>query len=279
MGREDIERLQQKIAKDPDSKLFVPLAEEYKKAGMIDDAINILIQGLGKQPNYLSARVSLGKMYMDAGLLNEAREEFLKVIAVIPDNLYAHKKLAEIYRELGQRAGAISELRIVLSLNPTDEWAISTLSAIEKEPEISEEQPREDIVEPPAYSAEIIESAVQEDPASSLEAAHGNKESAEDLIEKEGPQSPEDHGGEPSPFHEALIDADSAIQQGRYNEAWRDYKRILSENPGNRAILQRMAELKTLLKITGKDHEAHIMQLQRFLEAIKRRRDKYSGNR
>src|SRR5512135_3267323 len=100
MAIEEIERLKEKLAKDPDSKLFVPLAEEYKKAGMLDEAVDVLTKGLETQPSYLSARVSLGKIYIDRGMLDEARAEFEKVITVIPDNLYAHKKLAEISKDL-----------------------------------------------------------------------------------------------------------------------------------------------------------------------------------
>ena len=111
MSSEEIERLREKIEKDPNSKLFVPLAEEYKKAGMYDEAIDALIKGLEKQPSYLSARVSLGKIYVERGMLADAMAEFEKVIAAIPENLYAHKKLAEIYRELGDKDKAIREFK------------------------------------------------------------------------------------------------------------------------------------------------------------------------
>ena len=134
MALEDIERLKEKISRDPNSKLFVPLAEEYKKAGMLDEAIEVLTSGLENQPGYLSARVSLGKIFIDRGLLHEAQTEFEKVIGAIPDNLYAHKKLAEIYRDLGEKAKAVREFNMVLKLNPLDEWASSSLSEIEMQP-------------------------------------------------------------------------------------------------------------------------------------------------
>jgi len=134
MSSEEIERLREKTEKDPNSKLFVPLAEEYKKAGMYDEAIDALIKGLEKQPAYLSARVSLGKIYIERGMLPDAMAEFEKVIAAIPENLYAHKKLAEIYRELGDKDKAVREFKTVLKLNPLDEWAATSLSSLEKEP-------------------------------------------------------------------------------------------------------------------------------------------------
>ncbi len=141
MAIEDIERLKEKIEKDPNSKLFVPLAEEYKKSGMYDEAVDVLIKGLERQPGYLSARVSLGKIYFERGMLNEARAEFEKVIAAIPDNLYAHKKLAEIYKELGDKDKAVKEFRTVLKLNPMDEQAETSLAEIEGKQEFQAQKP------------------------------------------------------------------------------------------------------------------------------------------
>src|SRR4030042_4288206 len=133
MAFEDIERLREKVDKDPNSKLFIPLAEEYKKAGMYDEAIDVVIRGIERQPGYMSARVSLGKIYIEREMLKEAKAEFEKVISAIPDNLYAHKKLAEIYRDIGEKERAVKEFKTVLKLNPMDEWAAMNLADIEEE--------------------------------------------------------------------------------------------------------------------------------------------------
>ena len=101
MALEDIDKLKEKVKKDPNSKLFVPLAEEYRKTGMLDEAISVLMAGITSQPGYTSARVSLGKIYLEKKMAPAAKEEFEKVISAIPDNLFAHKKLAEIYRDSG----------------------------------------------------------------------------------------------------------------------------------------------------------------------------------
>ena len=101
MSSKDIEKLKERVDKDPNSKLFVPLAEEYRKEGLVEEAIKVLQDGLERQPGYMSARVALGKIYLEKGMPQEARGEFENVIKAIPDNLYAHKKLAEIYRDTG----------------------------------------------------------------------------------------------------------------------------------------------------------------------------------
>lgn len=131
MSLKDIEKLKEKVDRDPSSKLFVPLAEEYRKEGLLDEAIGVLLNGLETQPNYMSARVSLGKIYLEKGMFDEARSEFENVVHVIPDNLYAHKKLAEMYRDTGERDLAVKSLRTVLRLNPMDEDALNKLREIE----------------------------------------------------------------------------------------------------------------------------------------------------
>ncbi len=369
MAFEEIERLKEKINKDPNSKLFVPLAEEYKKAGMFDEAINVLIKGLERHPNYLSARVSLGKIYTEKGMLNEAKNEFEKVVSSIPDNLYAHKKLAEIYRSLGEKDKAIKEFKAVLRLNPMDEWAVTNLAEMEKEEftvekqsveikeEIVEKDEVEEIIEviPEEFSEEKIEesaeaSIIEERAEELLETASeesieiieeeqeisgalnaeeeievikGQDESID--IQDETPETvldipvteediklPETY--EKGEFDEALTsspvdveeiseeelffegieeveliteedisipnlsDADQHILKGNYSEAMNVYRRLLSNDPQNKKILQRIEELKFLLRLLGKDKEELIIQLEKFLEGIKKRRNEFFGS-
>jgi len=374
MALEEIERLKEKISKDPNSKLFVPLAEEYKKTGMFDEAIDALIQGLERQPNYLSARVSLGKIYIERGMPAEARAEFEQVIAAIPDNLYAHKKLAEIYRDLGERQNAIREFKTVLQLNPMDEWASASLSAIEEGPEIPAQEPAPKIIpetptpehesflmgndidqpgesrekgeeqtadakaqaplgedevdlwmessetlkeldkareklaehpigtEPRGWEAEPemqseakkeVDSISEEDlalwkshaetidaigegeqPAVVAETLPEDEPLSFEGIGKETNTSAPPMGGR-AETAQGITDADNYIAQGKYNEAMNVYKKLLSRNPGDNVVRQRVEELRSLLKLLGKDKEELITTLDNFLAAIKKRRNEF----
>jgi tetratricopeptide (TPR) repeat protein len=144
MGLEEIEKLKERLKKDPSSKLFVPLAEEYRMAGMYDEAIEVLIKGLEKHPNYTSARVALGKIYLEKGEIEKARDEFEKVVEIIPDNLYAHKKLAEIYKDIGNIQKALLHYEKVVELNPLDEETLNILKQLKTE---TFEPETEDLVE------------------------------------------------------------------------------------------------------------------------------------
>ena len=129
---DELEKLREKVEKDPNSKLFVSLAEMYRKAGRLDEAMSVLQGGIARQPAYTTARVALGKIYIEKELKKEAKEEFEAVVAAIPDNLYAQKKLAEIYMEEGHRDNAKKALRVVIRLNPMDEEAASFLKELDK---------------------------------------------------------------------------------------------------------------------------------------------------
>ncbi|MCL5022508.1 MAG: hypothetical protein M1497_03915 [Nitrospirae bacterium] len=129
---EEIEKLRVRVEKDPNSRLFLPLAEEYRKSGMLDEAISVILRGLERQPGYTSARVALGRIYIEKDMIDEAKREFEAVVSTIPDNLFAHRKLADIYRESGEHEKAVNEYRIVMQLNPLDEDARMCLREIEE---------------------------------------------------------------------------------------------------------------------------------------------------
>jgi tetratricopeptide (TPR) repeat protein len=116
----EIVTLSEKLAKDPKSRLFVPLAEEYLKAGLQDEAAIILTDGLKIHPNLHAARAALGKVYLEKGQIAEAKAEFEQVIKADPENLLAHRKLAKLYKEAGQTDKARVSCQAVLSSNPKD---------------------------------------------------------------------------------------------------------------------------------------------------------------
>ena len=84
------------LAKDPNSRVFAPLAEAYRKAGLFDDAVEIALEGLKVHPNYLGGRVALGRAYFEKKQYAEAAAEMQKVAKAAPDNIIAHKVLGQI---------------------------------------------------------------------------------------------------------------------------------------------------------------------------------------
>jgi len=353
MGLEDIEKLKEKVKKDPNSKLFVPLAEEYRKTGMLDEAISVLMTGITCQPGYTSARVSLGKIYLEKKMAPAAKEEFAKVISAIPDNLFAHKKLAEIYRDSGEKERAIGEYRVVLKLNPLDDDAVSNLETLQRGPmqeesitateSASEEfsvqgneavEPSPEQLGEETIKAEEVEVLLAEEP---LKSPHGDEFeefkrsiagqgevvsatkagedaktegvfgeeviSDEDMEEAEKeamsyaaafgdqdiaqpPSSFEAFKEEKTPVAErlpekedkgahSLNDADLFISEGNYVKAMSIYREMLSATPQDKCVMQKVEELRMLLKMLGKDKEAVIDKLETFGERIREKKNEF----
>ena len=125
------EDLEKRLAADPNSKIFVQLAEEYRKAGLQEDAIATCRDGLEKHPNYFSARVALGRALLESNTLDEAREEFEKVLQQVPDNLLALKFLGETYQGLGQLQEALSKYKLASTLSPEDTDLVDRIGRVE----------------------------------------------------------------------------------------------------------------------------------------------------
>ena len=111
------------LAKDPHSRVFAPLAEAYRKAGLIDDAIATALEGLKVHPNYLGGRVALGRAYFENRQYAEAAAEMQRVVTSAPDNLMAHRVLGQIARAQNDLPTAEKAFRMVLLLDPGDQEA------------------------------------------------------------------------------------------------------------------------------------------------------------
>jgi tetratricopeptide (TPR) repeat protein len=129
----EIIELKKKLEENPDSLVFAPLADAYRKHGELEEAFNICKKGLEKHPNYTSARVVLGRIYQEQQKIQQAASEFKKVLETDPENLMAHSLLGAIYVAQGDCQSAIEEYQKILTLNPDDEDTQEALKqAIEK---------------------------------------------------------------------------------------------------------------------------------------------------
>jgi len=96
-----IEELRRRVQADPASIAFAALAEEFRRVGRYDDAVETCRKGLLRHPAYLSARVTLGRALIETGDFDAAREQLQTVLRTAPENLVAIRALAEIEERLG----------------------------------------------------------------------------------------------------------------------------------------------------------------------------------
>ncbi len=116
----EVDELKKRLSQNPDSLIFVPLADAYRKAGLLQEAIDVCKKGLEKHPTYMSARVVLGRVYGEKDMLDEAIDELRRVEAVDVDNIMVHSMLGNVYLKKKMYAQAIEQFQRVLSLNPED---------------------------------------------------------------------------------------------------------------------------------------------------------------
>ena len=70
-----IEELRRRVQRDPASIAFAQLAEECRRAGAFQEAIDICQTGLAIHPGYVSARVTLGRALFQLDHLDQAQAE------------------------------------------------------------------------------------------------------------------------------------------------------------------------------------------------------------
>lgn len=99
-----LEELRRRVLADPASIAFAALAEEYRRSGSYEEAIETCRTGLQRHPSYLSARVTLGRALIETAQYDEARAELELVLKTAPENLAAIRGLAEIHERLGDHA-------------------------------------------------------------------------------------------------------------------------------------------------------------------------------
>ncbi|HEX7093579.1 MAG TPA: tetratricopeptide repeat protein [Nitrospiraceae bacterium] len=137
----EIDRMAAQLAKDPHSKVFMPLAEEYGKVGMWQEAAGVLEDGLKFYPGFITAMVALGRAYDHMGEATKAKAILEESVKLSPENLRAHRTLIKIYQSQGLNESALKSCAVILAVNPRDEEALivqSTLGGLlkqKKEPE------------------------------------------------------------------------------------------------------------------------------------------------
>jgi tetratricopeptide (TPR) repeat protein len=112
-----IEELRRRIQKDPASIAFAQLAEEHRRAGQFEDAVNVCQAGLAQHPAYLSARITLGRALLEMRRYDEAASEFEYVLKAAPDNLSATRELADIEQRRRARAPQV-EVEVKSAVEP-----------------------------------------------------------------------------------------------------------------------------------------------------------------
>ncbi|HIJ59482.1 MAG TPA: hypothetical protein HPP56_02535 [Nitrospirae bacterium] len=230
-----IELISEKIRENPDSPLFLSLASELKKQDRLEEAIETLIEGLKKNPEYLPARIALAKLYKENHMDSEYVKELEKILQRDSNQISVRKMIADYYKNKGLIEEAIKHYKEILILTPYDKEAYSFIN------NHSNNMKTQSTKEP---------TLVQE---SAVDYSYDKKVFSE--------TSDIDFDGE-------LLKIEKLSSEQRYKEALLVAESILLKIPSHKKALQKREELKYLIKLINKPKESAIKRLRNFKIAL-----------
>src|SRR5215210_6105914 len=132
-----IDELEKKFSENA-RRYFAPLANEYRKAGDLDRAIEICRAHLPQQPGHMSGHIVYGQALYESRQLDEAKTVFEAALALDPENLIALRHLGDIARDsMDPTTARVWYLRVLDADPRNDEVAgmLAQLETVSQQPE------------------------------------------------------------------------------------------------------------------------------------------------
>ena len=252
---------------NPNSQVFAPLAEAYRKLGMYQEAIDLLREGIAKHPTYPLGYLGLASCYYDKEQFNLAYQTLRPLITEHRENIRMQRLFARTCEKLDKRDEALDTYKHLLFFNPKESSLAKKVSELEKNiPSVIEED---------SYKEEKldVEKNRDEDSWSMLnlrseqhqpvEESHDwvitqNLESDEELNEIDD-DSIDDFVDKPASIDPPLVTltlVDLYMGQGHTEKALEITEKLLELNPGNSNIQDKKKEILVAMGLTPKD-EGH----------------------
>ena len=128
-----LEELKRLLQRDPTSRQFLALAEEYRRHGKYRDAVITLERGLALHQTSVAGHVALGKTYQQLDRLEDAIRAFTNALRIDRENLVAIRQLAEVYLAKGDKIEAIKKLKLYRGLKAGDRDVNDIIARLEGE--------------------------------------------------------------------------------------------------------------------------------------------------
>lgn len=148
MNAAEIEKLKKQLLADRKSKAFIPLAEEYVRAGMLREAVLVLEDGLKEYPTFITALVALGRVCVQLDDIPRATAVLQEAVKISPDNVMAHRMLARLHVKSQAWEAAGRSCDMVLFGYPKDEEMLALKTEIAR-------HLGQDAASPPSHEAGV----------------------------------------------------------------------------------------------------------------------------
>lgn len=264
---------------DPTGRAFLPLADILRSHKMIDESLELMIQGVTNHPGFTVARVVLARELLNKGLVQEAWRTIEESPVSLKDNVLAQKlrlKLAilisaesiatSIYQHIRlQRmldaeiiklgdilssAGILAARRFLVKdfeergctlVLPKEETIIKAPVVVQKSDEKKSDEVNTVKLKPESLNEtrHIIQPPIKQDPSSF------HVVPLADILSPQGDSDQGDQGIKKSGGIEldSTTLADIYAHQGHYSKALSIYRRLLRKSPQNEMLKLKVAEL------------------------------------
>ncbi len=251
----NLEKYLKEYQENPRSRVFAPLAEAYRKSGLIDEAMDICREGLEYHPNFTSGIVALARCYFDKALYTAAIKELEKVVSEVPDNYLAQKLLAQSYSMIGDKNNSLKSYKTVLFLNPKDEESKRVIAemegSVEKAPDSflpDEHQEKDSYYIPPVPNFDPPEFANLD--AEEEESLKFQEKPANLAFKKE--DAPTELDAEKILTELSTMTMGELLEsQGLKEKAAEVYRKLLSIDPDNSILKEKLNKVEEELGLTS----------------------------
>lgn len=120
---EFIERCQIEYERNPGSRVFAPLAEAYRRMGLLSEALELASRGVRLHPDFAAGRIAFARILIEKKAYPDALEQLTLASELSPDNILAFLLLGDTYLDLRRPKEALKAFKMVLFLNPLHERA------------------------------------------------------------------------------------------------------------------------------------------------------------
>ncbi|HEV2670120.1 MAG TPA: tetratricopeptide repeat protein [Gemmatimonadales bacterium] len=124
----EIEKLEARFNDNPKGRNFAPLADAYRKAGLIDNAIALCQNGLLLHPDYVSAHIVYARCLVDKKDDPAAQGVFKRVLELDGENIIALRALADLAERNGRSEEEVEWLSRLLNADPMNGDAAEALT-------------------------------------------------------------------------------------------------------------------------------------------------------
>lgn len=127
---DDVRRLSDELARDPASRVFVPLGEALRKQGQLDLALKVTVRGLERHPHLADGHDLLARIAVDRGDLERAFDEWDMVLRLVDGHPGALRGMGFVCFHQGRLPEAEEYLSAAVTAAPDDDGVAQALANV-----------------------------------------------------------------------------------------------------------------------------------------------------